>query len=131
MGLVKLGMGLWTRLAHILNSFPDLLTEGFNYHEKTPAISQTMINPVIGPTLAHTMLTLLTSQIANELDTAITTGNAQASNQNCPPPPVSLRSKNFYPFCKQASNFSPSNIFVLMMGENIYEIINIDGVAGH
>ena len=119
MGLVKLGMGLGMRLTHILNSFPDLLTEGFSYHEKTPPISETMINPVSGLSLAHAMLTLLTSQLADEFDTAITIGNTQASNQQCPPSPVSLRSKIFTHFANKPQNFSPSNIFVLMSRGNI------------
>ncbi len=80
------------RLAHVLISFSDLLTEGFSYHEKTPPISQTMINPVSGLSLADAMLALLASQLADEFDT---TGNADTSNQHCPPPPVSL----FLLFC--------------------------------
>ena len=64
------------------------MTEGFSYHEKTPPISERMINPVSGLSLADAMLTLLTSQLADESDI---TGNADTSNQHCPPPPVSMK----------------------------------------
>jgi hypothetical protein len=83
-------MGLGIKLSRILKSclsFPDLLTEGFSYHEKTPPISRTMINPVSGLSLADAMLILFSSQLADESDT---TGSADTSNQHCPPPPVSL-----------------------------------------
>ena len=87
-----LGMGLEIKL-HVSNPvivrfIPDLLTEGFSYHEKTPPISETMINPVSGRSLADALLTLLTSKLADESDT---TGKADSSNQRCPSPPVSIK----------------------------------------
>ena len=75
----------------------DLLTIGFTYHEKTPLISQSKMNPVNGLSLADNMLTLLTSQLANTATE--TTWNTHTNNNHCPPSPVSLRNvlhNNYY-----------------------------------
>ena len=109
-----LGMGLEIKL-HVSNPvivcfIPDLLTEGFSYHEKTPPISETMINPVSDRSLADALLTLLTSKLADESDT---TGKADSSNQNCPSPPVSI--KFFTCFAKRPLNFSPSELTIFSL----------------
>lgn len=90
---------------------PDLLTEGFNYHEKTPVISQMMINPVSGPSLTDTMLTLLTSQRTDKFDT---TGSTLTSNQRCSPTPVSPSVKIFTRFANKPQKFFTFKYLALM-----------------